>query len=368
MSNAITARESGAIPSLQVPENELLEVLRNSLYPGAKDASIKLVLGYCKASALDPMQKPVHIVPMDVSTGRKDNDGWDIKEKRDVIMPGIGLYRAQAEATGEYGGLSEPEYGPTMKLTYDAEVWGEGPNGKRMKRTETQTFEYPEWCKVTVERVVDGQVRRFTAKEFWIENYATKGSRSSEPNAMWKKRPRGQIAKCAEAQALRKAFARNVGSQPTADEMEGKTSFDDGNTIDMEPAQPSVPQPQSKSATRATPALEHQEGEYLEMTAQENRQTVQQNTQSAQRKPTAQRAKPTSQSRQPGADDDEFEQAAPAAGEPVSESVLRILKAKMEGAALGEADLRKRFGFGFEGVTKATYNDIATWAEDPTAE
>jgi hypothetical protein len=38
---------------------------------------------------------------------------------------------------------------------------------------------------------------------------------------MWLKRSRGQLAKCAEAQALRKAFPE-VGAQPTAEEMEGK--------------------------------------------------------------------------------------------------------------------------------------------------
>lgn len=43
---------------------------------------------------------------------------------------------------------------------------------------------------------------------------------------MWLKRAYAQLAKCAEAQALRKAFPE-VGSAPTADEMEGKV-FEDG--------------------------------------------------------------------------------------------------------------------------------------------
>lgn len=69
---------------------------------------------------------------------------------------------------------------------------------------------------------------------------------------MWKKRGRGQLAKCAEAQALRKGFPE-VGNQPTADEMEGKT-------LDMGPAevvQPPVapPAPEVWPADRWAAAL-----------------------------------------------------------------------------------------------------------------
>lgn len=85
--NAPVAALKTSMPSLAMNEEELINVLRNSLYPGAQTDSIKLVIGYCKASGLDPIQKPVHIVPM-----------WDSKMggMRDVIMPGIGSYRTQA--------------------------------------------------------------------------------------------------------------------------------------------------------------------------------------------------------------------------------------------------------------------------------
>jgi hypothetical protein len=70
---------------------------------------------------------------------------------------------------------------------------------------------------------------------------------------MWTKRPYGQIAKCAEAQALRKAFPEMTGSQPTADEMEGKPLDYDGNTIDgatgeIIPQKPSGPPPYPEDA------------------------------------------------------------------------------------------------------------------------
>lgn len=206
--NAVTKHESAALPALQMNESELIDVLSTSLYPGAAVNSIKMVLGYCKASGLDPMQKPVHIVPM-----------WDSKlgSMRDVVMPGIGLYRTQAARNG-CAGVTEPEFGPDVT-----------------EKIGGQDITYPAWCKVTVKRRLDsGELVEFTAKEFWKENYAIKGGKekSIAPNAMWTKRPYGQIAKCAEAQALRKAFPE-IGSEPTADEMAGKVLNEfDGTTID----------------------------------------------------------------------------------------------------------------------------------------
>ena len=180
----------------EMPEADALAVLRTSLYPGAQDESIKMAISYCRATGLDPMHKPVHIVPM-----------WDKKSggMRDVIMPGIGLYRTQAARSGDYAGISEPEFGPDVIATLDG-----------------VPVTYPAWCRVTVKRLLrTGSIAEFSATERWTENYATQKRDSLAPNAMWLKRPYGQLAKCAEAQALRKAFPE-FGSQPTSDEMEGK--------------------------------------------------------------------------------------------------------------------------------------------------
>jgi phage recombination protein Bet len=211
MSTALATQAGGA---LALSEEELIGVLTSSLYPGANIASIKMVLGYCKAAGLDPMQKPVHIVPM-----------WDGKAKqmRDVVMPGVGLYRTQASRTGTFAGQSEPEFGPMVTT--------------RLGGVE---ITYPEFAKVTVKKTMaNGTVADFTAVEYWIENYAVKGGaeKSVAPNAMWMKRPRGQIAKCAAAQALRLAFPE-MGAQPTAEEMEGKSLQDDAPAAHAAPEVP----------------------------------------------------------------------------------------------------------------------------------
>lgn len=205
--NAPAVRKESGLPALAMSEAELMDVLRNSLYVGAKDESIKMVMGYCTAAGLDVMQKPVHLVPM-----------WDGKSggMRDVVMPGIGLYRTQAARSGEYAGVTEPEYGEDIT-----------------KNIGGVEITYPAWCKVVVKRLLaNGTIAEFAATERWIENYAVKGGKekSIAPNSMWTKRPYGQIAKCAEAQALRKAFPE-FGAQLTADEMEGK-AFDEGMVID----------------------------------------------------------------------------------------------------------------------------------------
>lgn len=200
-------------------ESQLMTTLRSTLYPNATDASIALVRAYCQSAGLDPMTKPVHIVPM-----------WDSAQNkmRDVVMPGIGLYRTIAARTGCMG-IGEPEFGPDVE-----------------KKIGHATITFPTWCKVTVKRMVAGTIAEFTAREIWMENYAIKGGPGKDvtPNAMWSKRPYGQLAKCAEAQALRKAFPE-VGAQPTAEEMEGKPLDGDFTVVDEKHA---VSQPREKPA------------------------------------------------------------------------------------------------------------------------
>ena len=237
MSNTnVVAFDAAKVPSLQMSEGELMQVLSNSLYPGAAPESIKLVISYCKAAGLDPMQKPVHIVPMDVKCG-KDESGKDVYKKRDVIMPGVGTYRTQAARTGLYAGMSEPQFGPSQKMATMVKRWNNAHKGDRtFEMVEGPEMEFPSWCRITVRRLLGNQTVEFTALEYWMENYATAGNDTTAPNAMWKKRPFAQLAKCAEAQALRKAFPE-FGAAPTADEMEGKEFV---HEIDITPSKPPV--------------------------------------------------------------------------------------------------------------------------------
>lgn len=202
----------------QQDRDKLISTLQSSLYVGSKAESVEMVLSYCEAAGLDPMQKPVHIVPMNTKNPQTGSYEW-----RDVVMPGIGLYRIQADRSGSLAGITEPEFGPDVTATFTD------------KNNNSVNVTYPEWCRIAMRKLVGTTIVEFVAKEYWIENYATDSGKSNAPNAMWKKRPRGQLAKCAEAQALRKGWPE-IGQAPTAEEMEGKIiDMGDARIVNDEP-------------------------------------------------------------------------------------------------------------------------------------
>lgn len=165
--------------------------LQNSIFPGAREESIFLAIDYCKARKMDILKKPCHIVPMKVKDARTGSESW-----RDVIMPGIYEQRITAFRTGQMAGQDEPVFGET--ITHKG-------------------VQAPEWCKVTVYRFINGERCAFSHTEYFSEACAT--TKEDKINSMWRKRPRGQLAKCAEAGALRKAFPDELGGVITADEM-----------------------------------------------------------------------------------------------------------------------------------------------------
>jgi phage recombination protein Bet len=176
-------------------DHATFSALSNSLYPGAMPESIALLHDYCVARKLDPLKKPAHIVPMnvkDVKTGRYE---W-----RDVIMPGVGELRITAQRTNAFAGQDEPVYGEDATHTLGGEK-----------------ITAPAWCSVTVYRLIGGQRCAFTHREYFEEACGT--TKDGKPNSMWSKRKRGQLAKCAEAGALRKAFPEESGGIITAEEV-----------------------------------------------------------------------------------------------------------------------------------------------------
>lgn len=306
-------------------ENTLLSTLESSLYPGAKFDSIRLIVANCRAQRLDPLTKPFHIVPMQVKQKKDKGSGHDFVW-RDVVMPGIELYRTKAARTGDYAGMDSAAWGPDKtealggepKLTWDADT--------REKVNKGQTYEkieltYPEWCEVTVYRIVQGQPRAFhSGRVYWKESYATAGNDTSLPNAMWRKRTRGQLEKCAEALALRRAFPE-LGGAATAEEMQGKViDATDASAIEGEVTGRTIEQPTS------TTEAEQEPGPKGDNTAAGHA-------------------------------------SAPPAGapsKPMADGQKKIIRAKLKNAGLTEVDLTAKFG-ALDSLTFGQFEAVQAW-------
>ena len=159
---------------------ELVETVKQAVFPDANDGELALFFHDCQRQNCHPLDRLIHpTVYVDQKTGKR----------RYVAVTSIDLMRSRAADSGGYAGSDEPEFGP--------EVQDKDGYGKDYKR--------PEWCRVTIHRLVQGQRSAFTHKAWWTEYYPGDGR-----GQMWRKMPHNQLAKCTEAAALRKAFPREL--------------------------------------------------------------------------------------------------------------------------------------------------------------
>jgi phage recombination protein Bet len=229
-------------------------VLVEQIFPTAKSIeAVMMALAYCRKRNLDIFKKPVHIVPM-----------WSSAKKAmvETVWPGIAEIRTTATRTKQYAGIDAVEFGPMVDRTFT------GQTGGQKSETISKKVRYPEWASVVVYRIVAGQRCAYHAKVFWEETYATMG-KSDVPNDMWAKRSRGQLDKCVEAAALRKAFPEELGNVYAAEEMEGRSLVDSGDTIEhvvTAKAAPTPPRPPALSK----PSIDPEQNNHVEDHAQED--------------------------------------------------------------------------------------------------
>ena len=173
-------------------------VLTEVIFPNAtSDRSVEMALAYCKVRNLDVFKRPVHIVQVHDDVAMRTVD---------TVWPGISELRTTAMRTGQFAGFDQTEFGPDQ----EARIGG-------------VMLSYPEWARCTVHRVLaHSRVAFVGPKVFWSESYGRDTMDTFSPNSIWRRRPRGQLEKCAEAAALRRAFPEELGSEYAAEEVDGR--------------------------------------------------------------------------------------------------------------------------------------------------
>lgn len=199
----------------------------------------------------------------------------------------------------------------------------------------------PVWMEVRIYR--KDRARPVIVREYFDEVVR----RNMQP---WQSHPNRMLRHKTFVQGARLAF----GFAGVFDEDEGQRIVErDMGSAQEVPA--AVQQPQSRSARATAPAIAQADADGV------IEQPVQRQAESVQREErTTQQAQP--RSRAARMEKENFEDP-PAT--PISDSVLRVLKTKMEQNAINEADLKKQFGFDLDGVTTANYNAVVEFVENP---
>ena len=155
-------------------------------------AELSGFLHLCQRTQLDPFSRQIYLI------GRNDK-----RAKRTVFTPQTGIdgyrviaHRVVAESRESFG--------------YEDTLWCDSAG---RWRDVWLANEPPAAVKVTVLR--NGQ--RFPAIAVYREYVQT--GWENKPTGLWGKMPAGQLAKCAEALALRKAFPHDLAGVYTAEEM-----------------------------------------------------------------------------------------------------------------------------------------------------
>jgi len=185
---AVTKYEGGTVAVSAMTEEDV-QVLKTTICRGASDAELGLFVATCKHTGLDPFMKQIHAVFRNTNVGTRDKPDW---QPVMTIQIGIDGYRLIADRTGLTEGMDGP-------------FWSE--NGKDWDDVPVGAVQF---AKVSIWR--KGIPRAFTAVCRWDAYY--------QKNHMWDTMGPEQLAKCAEALALRRAFPAEMAALPMAMEAE----------------------------------------------------------------------------------------------------------------------------------------------------
>ena len=166
-----------------------IELLKRTIAKDATDDELLMFINVCRGLGLSPFLRHVHLVK------RWDSDAGI---KVATVQVGIDGFRSIAEATGAYAGNDDPVFSGTKTLKHNK-----------------VDITVPESALATVRKVVQGVAYDFTATARWDEFYP-----GDKIGFMWRVKPHLMLGKCAEAQALRKAFPKVLGGVYVPEELD----------------------------------------------------------------------------------------------------------------------------------------------------
>lgn len=186
MTQAVTTYQQQTIEKVEFSPQQI-QVLKNTICRGASDAELQLFTYACQDTGLDPFLKQIWAIMRNV----KQPDGT--YEKQLTIQIGIDGYRVMRDRIRDQAGVPLFEGMDGPQWSDDGVEWFDFPAPK------------PAYARVSIWR--RGISRPFVA--------VARGAAYEQDSPLWGKMYAEQLAKCAEALGLRRAFPAEMSKLPT---------------------------------------------------------------------------------------------------------------------------------------------------------
>lgn len=215
-----------------------LAAIRSEYAAGATDAQFANFMRECESRNLEPGRHVYFQLRLN-SVLDHDTGTW-IKQKRPIHLTSIDAFRLIAQRTREYRGQEAPMYiylddanRPTIRS--DVPLCGDG--GSQQSDGGKSAPLMPWAAEVSVYRKDFEKAVSVVAR---FEAYAVR-KRDGSLSDMWNHRGPEQLAKCAEALALRKAFPEELGSIYIEEELPDTPERDSDSSAPYQATDANVP-------------------------------------------------------------------------------------------------------------------------------
>lgn len=213
MTQALTTQAPAPLALSYVePTREQLDLLKRTIARGTTDDEFRLFLEACKRRRFDPFSKLIYPVKR-----------YDSQASATImaLQSSIDSFRLVAERTGKYEGQVGPFWCGPDKAWHDVWLEDDAPKASRVGVWRAG-FKEPLW-----------------GVALWSNYVQT--TKSGDVTKFWRQMGPLMLAKCAESQALRRAFPEDLAGLYTSEEMQQAEHVDVNTTtgeMRVEPAKP----------------------------------------------------------------------------------------------------------------------------------
>ena len=198
--------EHPVVPHAQLGQDQI-DLIKRTICKGASNDQLALFVQQCNRTGLDPFNRQIY--SMERRAKNRDTGQWETARQIQISIDGLRLI---SERTGKYAGQLGPLWCGTDGEWKDVWLSDDPPAAAKVGILRVD-FHEPIW-----------------GVALYREYVQTSGP-SNEPNAMWKKMPANQLAKCAESLAHRKAFPQELSGLYTTEEMGRADNIVNGETV-----------------------------------------------------------------------------------------------------------------------------------------